>query len=197
MEINMQTTVKAIFNEWSQALKIENLKADLSKVASDLTKIKDSIVPQTGKTLAQAEKKYKEIVNKISLAQKQWNSEAKKAAVLLKKTSKEVETTLVQYKKIADKQKTDLKKSFVTPVVAHAKNKLIVKKTANITANLKSAKSVGVKAKNVVKTNSAAKTKKLIKAESTAKTKVKAKAAGAVKAKHVRTSAIPVVTAAN
>lgn len=167
----MKSTVKTIFNEWSRALQIENLKGDLINVANDLNKIKASIVPQTAKTLVQAEKKYKEILNKISLAQSQWNAEAKKAKGLLKKTSHEVETVLLKYKKIANTQKDDLKKSFGTK----GKNASSVKPALKKTASPKKTKS-NVKAKATNKAKAVVVAKASAKAKMAAKTKTNVKA---------------------
>lgn len=185
----MQSTVKAIFAEWSQALKIDKLKSDLSKVAGDINAMKQSIGPQTAKTLAQAEKKYKEIVSKISLAQNQWNAEAKKASELLKKTSKEVESILTQSKKIADKQKADLKQALGTKGNAVADVKLAVKKTVNS----KKVKTVKVKAAKVVKAVKStvkAKAPVVVKAATAAKNSKKAKANGKAKAKSPAAEAV-------
>ena len=148
----MKTKVKTVFSEWSKALQIEQLKADLNKLALDMAKVKKSIVPQAKKTVKKAEKEYQKILGQLTAAQKQWNLEVKKAGDLLKKSTKDVEKTVKGYQKMALKQKAELQK---TLKVQAPKVKSAVKKAAPKTvkkAAKPAAKKVSAKSKTKAKT---------------------------------------------
>ncbi|MEY4616348.1 MAG: hypothetical protein RJB66_1308 [Pseudomonadota bacterium] len=161
----MQKKVKNIFADWSKALKIQQLKADLNALADDMAKVKKSIVPQAKQTVKKAEKEYQKILAQLTVAQKQWNLEVKKAGAFLKKTTKDVEKTVKSYQKIAAQQKAEIKKSVkVTP---KAKT---VKPTVKVTVKPAAKKAtVATKAKKVAKPKAAAKVKVAPKAKGATK----------------------------
>lgn len=143
-------TVKSIFNDWSKALKIEQLKSDLTKVADDLGKVKNSIVPQAKHTLRQAEREYKQILKQLAMAQKQWNLEVRKAGAFLKRSTHDIEKTLQHYQDLAVQQKNEIQKTIAKPNGAGARTrktnlakKRLVKKVGKRGRGRKPVRSVG------------------------------------------------------
>lgn len=105
----MQKTIKSFLADVSQNSRWSQLKADLKKkLGGEYSRLKTSMAKGPWQA---AEKNYSHLVKKLSLAQRQVDSEVQKTVKAIKKSAAEVEKTIKQYKAIALREKAQVKKA--------------------------------------------------------------------------------------
>jgi hypothetical protein len=150
----MQTTLNKFISTLSDNIsnnpKLKQIRADVNKkVNREITKIKNSIKPETVKTWHKAEKKYNDFVKKINIAQKQMDQELKKALVSVKKSAVEVEKTLNHFKNLALKQKQQSSVITKKPRSSAVKKSKVAKSKSSV-AKKRSAVKITTKTKSAV-----------------------------------------------
>lgn len=124
----MKTDFGAIREELQKLTDVDYLKKELSRAAKEIRNFdvdKMNVSPQAKAKLHKLEKRFKEVVKKLRVMEKQVDAEVNKFVVILKKTRAEAETRLREFtgasKKSSSKKSSSKKASKKTAAKKTAK----------------------------------------------------------------------------
>jgi hypothetical protein len=96
--------IQTLIQKLSESQKVKQVIADIQTLSTDIQKKVKTL------NTDEAVRKYKEIVKKVTKAEKDLEKEVSKVVVKVKKSATEIEKNLSDYKKKAVAQKTEIEK---------------------------------------------------------------------------------------